>query len=339
MGANVSSQIQKVNSAITTDISSGCQQEENTEQTIQGLKIKLQGCNCGDVVLQNNAVINQKCDLDQISSTIAEATQAATASQVAGLGLFPNVATTISERQQLIKQKLQTKCGSAAAVKQVIQNSEIDMSPWCFPGPTIFSSPTCYPCECGNINVVNSMNAQQQCVAKLVNEARDTLVQTAKSDQKNSILPDLSSVLLFSLLPCIVIIVIIIIVNLAKKGKSSSEGSNAGLAAVMNAQNKTAGTAAPAAAAGQPAPNKGAFAQQFLGALTQAKGASTTTGAQSGNVAKLMQLGQRFIKRGGASRKHIASALNGLPIVVVIIIAVVWFAKQHEARELREERQ
>jgi cytochrome c-type biogenesis protein CcmH/NrfF len=51
-----------------------------------------------------------------------------------------------------------------------------------------------------------------------------------------------------------------------------------------------------------------------------------------------MQLGQRFIKRGGAGRKHIASALNGLPIVVIIIIAVVWFAKQREAREEQQQR-
>lgn len=326
MGANVSSQIQKINTSITTDISSGCQQEANTEQTIQGLKIKLQGCNCGDVVLQNNAVINQTCDLDQISSTIAQATQAATASQVAGLGLFPNVSTSISERQQAIKQKLTSKCGNAANVKQTIQNSEIDMSPWCFPGPTIFSSPTCYPCECGNISVVNSMNAQQQCVAKLVNEARDTLVQTAKADQKNSIIPDLGSLLVFSLLPCIVIIVIIIIVNLAKKGKASSSGGpDAGAAAVAAAQAKNTSAAAPAAGV-----NKGAFAQQFLGVLQQPKG--SVTAAKPGAAGRLMQLGQRFYKQGGA-RKNIASALEGMPIVVIIIIAVVWFTRSAELRE------
>lgn len=330
MGANVSTQLQKVNSAITTDISSGCQQEANTEQTIQGLKIKLQGCSCGDVVLQNNAVLNQTCDLDQISSTIAEATQAATASQVAGLGLFPNVSTTMSERQQAIKQKLTTQCGSAASVKQVIQNSEIDMSPWCFPGPNILSSPTCYPCECGNINVVNSMNAQQQCVAKLVNEARDKLVQTAKSDQTNSIIPNLSSLLLFSLLPCIVIIVIIIIVNLAKKGKSSAgdTSGNAGLEAVAKAQAAKSGAVAPAAPAVQ-------GIRRPAGAIPQAPIAPAIRQGALDLGKQLFGKGVTLIRKGGG-RKNIEAALNGLPIVVVIIIAVVWFARSAELREQNE---
>lgn len=334
MGANVSVATQRINSAITTDVKTNCQNQTGTEQTIKGLKINLAGCSCGDINIQNQAVVNQTCDLDQISGTIAEATQAATSSQVAGLGLFPNVNTTIAERTQAIKTKLEQKCGNFTNVKQTIENNEINMSPWCYPGKTLLEARQCYPCSCGDINVVNAMTSQQQCIAKVVNETRDKLIQHAENEQKNSIIPDLGSLLLFSLLPCIVIIVIIIIVNLAKKGKSAQGGPDAGAAAVAAAQakNAPAGAAAPAAAG----VNKGAFAQQFLGALAQPKAGTATTGTKPGQVQQLLQLGQRFIKRGGA-RKNIATALEGLPIVVVILIAVVWFAKSAELREQNEQ--
>jgi hypothetical protein len=337
MGANVSTSIQRINSAITTDVSTNCQNQTGTEQTIRGLKIKVEGCGTGDINVRNEAVVNQVCDLDQISGTIAEATQAATSSQVAGLGLFPNVNTTIAERTQAIKTKLEQTCGNFADVKQTIENSEISLSPWCYPGKTLLEARQCYPCQAGDINVVNNMTSQQQCIAKVVNETRDKLIQRAENEQKNSIIPDLGSLLLFSLLPCIVIIVIIIIVNLAKKGKSSAGDTtgNAGLEAVAKAQAKAAPAAGDnaalggvaAAAAGNAATGaaKGFVTRNFAKFIPQGKTKFTTQLGKYGGIFK------------GGARKNIATALEGLPIVVVIIIAVVWFAKSAELREQNEQ--
>ena len=282
-------------------------------------------------------MVNQTCDLDQISGTIAEATQAATSSQVAGLGLFPNVNTTIADRTQAIKTRLSQKCGNFADVKQTIENSEISLSPWCYPGKTLLEARQCYPCNTGDISVINNMTSQQQCIAKVVNETRDKLIQHAENEQKNSIIPDLGSLLLFSLLPCIVIIVIIIIVNLAKKGKSAQGGPDAGAAAVAAAQAKNA----PAAAAGQ----GDNAALGGVGAAAAGNAATAAKGFVTKNFARFIPQGKtkfttQIAKYGGifkgGARKNIATALEGLPIVVVILIAVVWFAKSAELREQNE---
>lgn len=184
---------------------------------------------------------------------------------------------------------------------------------------------TVIPAGCGALTFNNSSSLQQQCILNAAITAAQKMEQKLANDQTvTGIIPDIGSLALFALLPCICIVVIIIIMMVAgSAAKNKASSGDGGIAAIQAKQGAATGTAGTAGTAppGQAAAN----AAGFLGGL---KSAMADRGYKFSTKSGLKKF------RGGA-RRALSSALQGVPIIVLVILAFVVYAKSTEQKEYR----
>lgn len=299
MGANISLAEKNVLQDIRNIMNATCTNVSDSEQTIKGINIKLQGCNAGNITLRNTKQLNQSCDMDVIANSLAESVQGATSEQVLGLGIGANVNIDKQNAKSQILTKLETECGSTDKVRQRVENNTIDLSPQCYGGEFLGIGRQCFPCSVENIELVNDSTAYQQCVQSVVSEAINRAKQESVSKQVIDALPDLGALALLSLSPCIIIVVIIIL------GMLKPKPSNADNAAIDLAKGD-------------------AGAKANVNPVQ--KGMLEQLGKRSGDLKGLA--GKLF---GGGSK-----LLTGeIPIIVVLIFALVWYGAMTDPRRRR----
>jgi hypothetical protein len=150
-------------------------------------------------------------------------------------------------------------------------------------------------------------------------KAQDDMNQQTKNDQTVSALAGLFG----GGVICIIIIIIIIMISMSKKKDSG------GVSAVPPQ------TGAPGVKAANA--NQAGVLSQGFAAIGQSKGANLKGDWR----ARLAQVGKSFyapkgVQQGGG-RKQLAKLFQGLPLIVILILVLVWYAKRTEQKELVEQ--
>lgn len=222
MGANVSTQVQRVTQIVENTSKATCKQSADVRQEMKGLRIKLVGANCGDILIQNKARIAQDCDMDSLAKALAEASMELDTEQTASLGFFPNVDTGVQERESILKTHLEQECGTDAKLKQNIEDVEIELKPY------EDSRGRVYPPSCDTIGILNDAGVTQQCVMKQAIDAIDKSAQGKKSKQTQKFPIGLSIGIGLGVIGLVVVAVVIVMVLKGGKKDDGAEGAEGG---------------------------------------------------------------------------------------------------------------
>jgi hypothetical protein len=300
MGANVSTQISTVTTTLNNAQKNNCRNESSIDQSIGNINVNLVGANCGTIEFSNQATVSQMCDLSGAAKSLAEAAQGLTAEQKSTLSLSANVSTGVQDNTTTINTILENECGNSQKIKQKISGANITLQPYVSP-----DGKTMIPASCDILRFANSASAQQQCILKTVSDSLAKIDQKQAAKQVTEFPPLLSGMLMFLLLPAIGIGVIIFIIVIIKMLKPKDQGM-----AIPPPGGKTGAT-------------------------------GTSMGASGANVSGLFQQGMSMFSKGksGTEKKFGGAKLcsahirtENIPIVVLGILMLVWYAKMTDPR-------
>lgn len=169
MGAQASTAVQDIESQISTTMNSKCTPSANVQQKIRGVKFTLSGkdTHCDNFSVINEAVVSQSCDMDSSADVLAKIA-AKSENQVEG-GFGIGLSASVQKNKTIIKNKLEQECSPSTNIDQEIAPTEI----------TIRDGATC-----NDIKLLNSANAQQNCVMAQVIKTISDSRQGAKNKTK-----------------------------------------------------------------------------------------------------------------------------------------------------------
>lgn len=167
MGANVSTNVSKMQRSIENEMKQSCTPKVGITQTISGNKIVLRdGAKCRTIAFKNTARAESTCDMDSASKVLAEYSQKLTKDQKAGIGI--NISTNISETEENIKNHLEQTCGATASAVQEMSNNEIEIRD---------------NAQCGAIEFMNDADLTATCVMKQVNDVTSNIIKETHERQ------------------------------------------------------------------------------------------------------------------------------------------------------------
>jgi uncharacterized membrane protein YidH (DUF202 family) len=169
MGANASSQRNKIISKIDQNMKMSCKPNAKVTQKITGARVVLKGsAKCDEINFINNSKVAVKCELDGVSDILASHVQDLTTKQKMDLGIGFNISSNENENKKNMKNYLEAKCGSSASAEQTLGDNAIELSD---------------NAGCKELNLINNADITSQCVMKLVADATDNAMQKSSTDQ------------------------------------------------------------------------------------------------------------------------------------------------------------
>jgi hypothetical protein len=167
MGANVSTNVSKMQRSIENSMTQSCTPKAGVTQTISGNKIVLRdGAKCRTIAFKNTARAESTCDMGSASKVLAEYSQKLTKDQKAGIGI--NISTNISETEENIKNHLEQTCGASASAVQEMSNNEIEIRD---------------NAQCDAIEFMNEADLTATCVMKQVNDVTSNIIKETHERQ------------------------------------------------------------------------------------------------------------------------------------------------------------
>jgi hypothetical protein len=163
---NVSTTTQKLQNEIINTMKSSCKNSHDVNQEISGVNIE--ASKCKNIDITNTSTTSATCDMAQTSESLAEAYNQASSQQKSQLNLInaDNKEQTITN---IIKNKLNTECGSTNQIKQRINNNTIKVI------------------GCDNLNLANKSNIQTQCVLQTLSQSINKIDNKAETTQGGDI--------------------------------------------------------------------------------------------------------------------------------------------------------
>lgn len=173
MGTQISTQVNKVMQTIENTSRTSCKSQSLIDQSIQGLNVDFSNAKCGDIVISNKAKAGSVCDLGAMAASLAQASMELNTQQTQGLGLPGiSISTSVADRTNIMKQILESSCGSEQAIKQQINNVTFRFGEGA---------------SCNSLKFINDADVTTQCVAKVAAEALSKSQDVIKTTQTNDI--------------------------------------------------------------------------------------------------------------------------------------------------------
>ncbi len=300
MGANVSTQVATVSTTLQNVQQTNCKNDSEIDQSIGNIEVNLVGSKCGDISFTNTATVSQMCDLSGTASALAQAAQGLSAQQKASLSLSANISTGVQDNTTKIQQILDANCGSASKINQTIKGAKITIQPY-----VSADGRTVIPASCDILKFANSAGAQQQCILKTVTDTVSKLDQSQAAVQTQESIGSLISglltgpmLLIFGPIILIILVVVVIVIVRMLKKKPDDASALAGL----GDDTTTGGTV---------------------------KCSQNASGKNIADANGLYDCSPGDLQKGGGSRRKRKSGIRyeNLPIVVIGIFMLVWYAK------------
>lgn len=167
MGANVSTNKQAMTQKLITSLTDNCRPTGQSAQEIKDVTLSFGGqAKCGTIAIENRSAVASSCNLDDAIQSLAEGAAGLTQAQKAGLGL--NVSTNVQENASVIKNVIETSCGSSSSIAQNISGVKVTIND---------------QASCDLLEFMNKSDAQAFCVSKVVADAMSKITDTAVQKQ------------------------------------------------------------------------------------------------------------------------------------------------------------
>ena len=206
MGANVSTNISKLEKELKNSLSATCEATNDIVQIFKGNELEFNDVDCGNITIGNKARATSKCDMDVSASVLSKYASMLTEEQKAGLGL--NISTSIDENKTTIKNELEAKCGASNKIEQTLTDNKLTINRG----------------QCDRLQFFNEADATSTCVMKIVGDVTDEIKKETTKKQSG-----FDPTMIFGIIAGVVLFLIIgLVIFLLFSGGGGNSGAPAG---------------------------------------------------------------------------------------------------------------